>query len=396
MSLLLIKSKKKSTLSKAQQTFNRLIKKIEKLQQSLKETEEMMHEGLSYFHSTIVPLKKDLLKYLLEVIPVYYSYYKTPSSKLTKNEKVLLKNFIKHLLSCIYDNSDGPSEISPEIRSIINDIEGIDVDKELSEEFSRQIKKLERFGAEHGVDLDLSSLNEKDSMEEIQEKIAKMMFEKMKDVDPSAFREQKNNSSKSKPKTKKELEKELKERELAEMQKKGLSTIYKQLAKVFHPDLEQDSSLKLEKEILMKRLTVAYENQDLHTLLMLEIEWMNRSLQNDGKSKYLVDDQLSVYNKILKDQVDSLNSDIDNVFMHPRYYQLHMLLRESNEDSVFDALLEKKENLSKELNLLSKSSIDLQGKNAQKNLRQILKDFAKSHEEELFNQAMNEFFSSFN
>lgn len=44
----------------------------------------------------------------------------------------------------------------------------------------------------------------------------------------------------SKPKTKKELIKEQKARELEILQNKGLNSIYKRLAKGLHPDLEQN------------------------------------------------------------------------------------------------------------------------------------------------------------
>lgn len=64
-----------------------------------------------------------------------------------------------------------------------------------------------------------------------------------------------------KPKSKKEINRELKAQKLADMQKQNLGQIYKQLAKVIHPDLEQDEELKNEKVELMKKLTDDYKKK---------------------------------------------------------------------------------------------------------------------------------------
>ena len=43
-------------------------------------------------------------------------------------------------------------------------------------------------------------------------------------------------------------------------------------------DLEPDEELKAGKEELMKQLTVAYENNDHHALLRLELEWLQKEI----------------------------------------------------------------------------------------------------------------------
>lgn len=100
---------------------------------------------------------------------------------------------------------------------------------------------------------------------------------------------------------------------------KNISSIYRQLAKAFHPDLEQDEELKLEKEHLMKELTAAYEKNDLHTLLRLEIFWIKKEENNPDK---LSDDKLKIYNEALKEQVQELEDEIDVLSEHPRYEPL--------------------------------------------------------------------------
>ena len=57
------------------------------------------------------------------------------------------------------------------------------------------------------------------------------------------------------------------------------------LAKMLHSDLETDETLKLEREELMKKVTAAYQDKDLNTLLKLEIEII-------GSKWYIVGNQI--------------------------------------------------------------------------------------------------------
>src|SRR5262249_32289123 len=57
-----------------------------------------------------------------------------------------------------------------------------------------------------------------------------------------------------------------------------VAIIYKQLARVLHPDLEGDGGRRKEKLQLMQELTEAYRQRDLHTLLRLEMQW----IENEG------------------------------------------------------------------------------------------------------------------
>ncbi len=66
------------------------------------------------------------------------------------------------------------------------------------------------------------------------------------------------------------------------MKKRNLKSLYKQLAKVLHPDLETDPESKLQKEEWMKRLTSAHALGDLRELLSIEFEWSwGRGIQPD-------------------------------------------------------------------------------------------------------------------
>ena len=105
-------------------------------------------------------------------------------------------------------------------------------------------------------------------------------------------------------------------RQAEEVRKKSIASIYKQLAKALHPDLEQDETVRHRKVALMQELTTAYHANDLHTLLRLELQWIERE---EGNLERLTEEKLAIYNQVLKEQIFELKQQIAELPMHPRY-----------------------------------------------------------------------------
>ena len=76
------------------------------------------------------------------------------------------------------------------------------------------------------------------------------------------------------------------------------------------------SSAEGAKQALMQELTVAYRNNDMHTLLRLELEWIARE---EGNLERLTDEKLAIYNQTLKEQVVDLQRELYELPCHPRY-----------------------------------------------------------------------------
>jgi curved DNA-binding protein CbpA len=85
----------------------------------------------------------------------------------------------------------------------------------------------------------------------------------------------------------------------ASARRRTIGAIYKQLAKVLHPDLEPDPEKRGEKLALMQQLTAAYRNEDLPSLLRLELEWLHRE---EGDLDRLTEEELKIYNAVLREQ----------------------------------------------------------------------------------------------
>lgn len=359
----LIKKKEKAEkLSKAQKTFNRLSKKLKKLQGELEKTNVELDQGLRFYHESIVPVQKETADCILSCVDRFYHHYKK-SKSLKKDEKETLKELIQDKIEEFFELLGGWDLAGLEVQKMYEDITGVNLKEEASLQFDATIGDLEGMFKSEGIDIDLSKL----SMEDDPEEAIRKMFDAM---EGASLKEDEVPPSKEKKKTKKQIEKEKREDELRSLQKKGLSTIYKQLAKVLHPDLEPDPALKKEKEVLMKKLTVAYENEDIQTLLSLELDWMG-DLGNAKKGQHLEsDEQIKVYNSLLKEQVEEIEQHIYAMRFHPRYcdlqefYNLGLTLQNSlKERCLF---------MKKRLGGYQESLKKLQSRQSLKELRRIL------------------------
>jgi hypothetical protein len=162
-----------------------------------------------------------------------------------------------------------------------------------------------------GVDIDLSDIKPGMSEETLAAKAAETMARLRGKIE-----EKQQPSSPRRRKNQRQIEKEERQRQAEDLRKKTVATIYKQLARVLHPDLELDAALRRQKEVLMQELTVAYRNNDMLTLLRLEMEWIERE---EGDIARLTDEKLAIYNQTLNEQVQNLERELYELPYHPRY-----------------------------------------------------------------------------
>jgi hypothetical protein len=90
-------------------------------------------------------------------------------------------------------------------------------------------------------------------------------------------------------------------------------TIYRQLARTHHPDLERDPEKQAHKTAQMQRITEAYEADDLYTLLQL--------LAESGPADAESDDVLARYTRALLQQQIALKHEMNEVKYGPTGFQ---------------------------------------------------------------------------
>jgi len=303
----------KKTLSKAQQTFNRLVKSIERKQKELLLTKTNLDNQMKFYAETLHPLETATLQTQKQLIETLFDIFSDKKIAL-KQERKKLRETIQFHLDDYLEKEGVPDE---KIETIFKQLFGLSIDEDTKEQEKVHFKNIKAsmqsvFEA-NGMDIDLEGFNVDMTPEE--------MFAYMKKLEEDIFQKGEEKPKRAaKKKSKTQLKKEENQRLAEEAKSKSIGTVYKQLAKIFHPDLEKDDSARKEKEELMKQLTSAYANNDLHTLLRLELQWIQKE---DNNTDALTDEKLAVYNTILKEQVNDLEMEIHAQYGHPQYQVLH-------------------------------------------------------------------------
>lgn len=318
-----LETKKNSKNGSVRDTFNRLSRRIEKLKQDVEKQQQQFDEALAFYHSHVEPERNRLARKLEECIKIIFHYYKSVK-KLNTEDKELLKAALLHQIEQLFSLVPY-AETDREIGEIFQNLQGFSYEEIVKDEFEEGRQMIQSMFAEKGIDVDLSDLdfNPNDAPEDIMRKV----FQKMVD-NPSlkeSFQEYKEKKVESNPKSKRALQKEIEAQKLADLQKQGIGTIYKQLVKVFHPDLESCPDKKLHKAELMKKLTGAYENNDLYTLLSLQLEEFNQEVRYSEPPETT----LKIYNTLLQDQIDELKQTLGTQILHARYFNIYQHVKDS-------------------------------------------------------------------
>jgi hypothetical protein len=332
-----IKSAKpsKSPKDPHQRTFNRLRDKIASLQKLEEVRLKELDNALNYYQKEILPQQQAYSKAFAERAILTYQIYTQKKHWFSRKEQKEVKELILHDIDALH-NQTPADEIPPEIHEIFANLGGNrkQLEEAKREDFEAMKSDLEEEFKTYGLNLNLSGIDLNDSEEEMMEKLfqsaGSAMGEHFASIDQA-------------PKTKQQIEKASKRQKIEELQKRSLNTIYKQLAKAFHPDLEPDTYRKGKKEEFMKKLTVAYEEKDLFTLLAIEQEWVR---SYEGTSNLTKD--LKTYNELLKEQAEALQARIDMLILRPPYFPLQSFYPESftGISKLHRILLELKEDLS--------------------------------------------------
>jgi hypothetical protein len=231
--------------------FDKLTEQLARLKQELADVSALLDKQLQYFIKHMYPLTQEVVALRIQAV-LLLNGFMTISKGLSSHEKEALGQLILNQLHEIFRHQQGDPE--GELLEIFNAISEVSY----HDLYLAQLKTV--------VDTPPS-----------------------KDIYPMKLQ---------------------REKILEDARQKSIQQLYRQLAKVLHPDLEQDPSLISVKEELMKQLTVAKERGDLLTMLQLELSWMQKDKSPE---------QLKLYNVTLREQIKDLQAQIQALFLHPRY-----------------------------------------------------------------------------
>ena len=282
-----------SALSKAQKEFNRLTRRIAKLEKEVHDFREAATGLRQRVQTEYRPLQarhNDARADLARVLDHAHDTY-----KLTKGERAKI---VSILLDGCYDL---PQHGHPEVQAILDKYEEPESAEEAAAadaETAEMMKAMfsQQFGIEFDADADVST------PEKFQAYLhQKMATEQAAYAEQEAERAARRATRKKTPKQQAAADKKQAEEQNVTQ---AVRTLYRDLVKVLHPDREPDEAEKIRKTELMKRVTTAYQAGELLTLLRLQLE-----LQRIDQShlENLAEDQLRYYNKLLKEQVRELD-----------------------------------------------------------------------------------------
>ncbi len=316
---LAVQQSEKEALSIEQVTFNTLLDRMKKAELKIEAEKASLDILLSECVSKVYPVHQEVIRLDFQVINELYTYFNATSFSAIRRRAFI--DFLSEMIDNILFSPHGlNNEESEKIISIHEEINKSSTKKSKKSEamakefeFEMLISDLKLDLFVKGFNIDLSDLTIDMSEEEINLRIE----EKIKNYSESNSNP--FSTKKESKKTKKQLEKEAKEKEIEELKGKSISSIYKSLAKILHPDLEQNEEKKLQKEEWMKKLTVAYEKKDLKTLLEIELEWAKGETD---RIQSLSRDKLNLYNEMLRSQVQEMELQAATVYNDNKYILL--------------------------------------------------------------------------
>ena len=296
-----IVAKDLGALSKSQQLFNKLTKRIETLESEIILENEKLSQLLLIHNKEITPLETKIAHLRVKLAMAIAD--SIPGNKFTKKQVESIGDVIVDLCmeafdfiefnpqqEAFYDNwADVPYKEEIEVKT-----------EETKEMFTEYISNM------FGIDVDL------DGFDDSPEGFARFQAKMKEQFEQSPQGHQQGNQKKSKKQQAREDAMHAEET----IKAKNIRSIYIALAKVMHPDTETNELFKAEKEEIMKKVTAAYEQKDLPALLKLEIEWVHKTSEHLEK---LTDDKLKIYNLALRQQVTDLETERNSLRFHPRF-----------------------------------------------------------------------------
>ena len=283
-------SNDKPLLSKAQKSFNSLIKQIEKQRALLEAWEHAIPRYQKKFTSEFLPLTDVLADFQEQMV---YRLDAAWSQKgITKSERHLLSTLIADMALVLSKERDD----NETLKAIYTKHSGLDYDQNEAEEMQGI-----QFMMEDILGVELDDAAGKMSPEEFLQHAQAQMAQKQAEEDQA--REARRATRK---KSAKQLAKEAQQEEEEKHVSQSIREVYRKLASALHPDREPDLQERERKTLLMQRVNDAYAKNNLLTLLELQLE-----LEHIDQSTIdtISEDRLKHYNKVLKEQLSELQQE---------------------------------------------------------------------------------------
>lgn len=325
---LLIVAAADAPLSPVQVEFNRLMSRLESGRARHEKAQSGLDRSLKITIEMLMPLVEQLNRLNCDI--ALTSWQALENLKLSEQRRYWFKDLIRAKITLLLEEPLGLSgdevdrlewvleQLGPGEEEPPNEMEEM--------QFNLMRAMMEQTARASGVDLDLSDLDLAGKPAEFERIVGERLRAATEAAGGDPWRSENptlNKSGRPRKQTQAQKEKERKRLEQEELKNRNIKVLYKQLAKVLHPDLETDPRLKLHKEEWMKRLTSAYKNGDLRDMLLLEMEWLGEESANLVAAG---EEKLRVYCQVLKEQIAELRQQTAQLIREPQYGPLRRFI----------------------------------------------------------------------
>lgn len=301
-----------SNYTKAQKDFNDALNSHKIATQRVQEIETYLTLADEAYYKEIIPelnKRRDLEKQRLEMM---CDIYLNDVIKLGKNQKENLRELI--LEEC-YENLDDNRTFYFSL------IKKLETTAERNQRLSLKHKAEKQIKKRFGVDVDFDELNK---TEFTSEEERKQHQEKFKDFFEKYHQEKENNTEdffngqfKERKKSKAQQDRENKQVEAEKLLNTDINKLFKDLAKLIHPDREQDPMLRDKKEVLMKELSNARDNMNIAEILRIKM-LVDELIPNNQTAMTFNDATIKRFVSIIKTKIRELENTIEQkLYSHP-------------------------------------------------------------------------------
>lgn len=294
-----------SNTTKAQKEFNDALAKHKATIKQAQEMDVLVNFANTEYAKQILPQLEHQKTLTAEHTEILYAIYKEEPVDLGKYKRQALKQFILDICS---------QEIEHNRDFYYNIILQLETTAERNQRLAEKQRIERQIKNQFGFDVDIEDIN-KTTFNSEEEKQAhkekyKDFFEKYKEQESKEFEDYFNKrTKKEKQKSKAQLDKESKLAEAEKLLNTDINKLFKDLAKLIHPDLELDPELRSKKENLMKELSNARDNSDIADILRIKM-LVDDLLPNISSELSLNDSSIKRFVGIIKTKISELEKTI--------------------------------------------------------------------------------------
>ncbi|AFM04619.1 DnaJ-like protein [Bernardetia litoralis DSM 6794] len=292
--------KKKKELSKLESLFNYRIKRVKRLKDNLNLASTQIQFFRTETIAKIIPINNKVGK---QQVILVHALVKVFDEKILKGKKEREK-FEELILFLIEDlifekEQEGLDELYARFSK--QTVEETQKEAE-QEEKEKLIRVMDMMGLELSDEDKEKLLNgEEEESAELLEELERKLSDENLEAHKQSFFE--SFGFEERKKSKQQIEKEEKRNQELENISKTVKQVYKELMKELHPDKEPDEIKRLEKTELAQEITEAYRNDDLFTLLSIQLAQIDK-IDNTKLSE----DKVNYFNTMLLKQARELET----------------------------------------------------------------------------------------